>query len=211
MDQQQPAAPGPVDPPQPADAPPPAPAPAAPPPVAPAAPPPVASAPVPPAPVPPVPSSAPPSWQSGPQPVGPAPGVEFAGYGARILAYIIDGILVGVGVWVIAFLSILMGGGSELNIVSTILLGAAILLGLVYFPFFWQRTGQTPGMQALNIRVVRDRDGGPVTWGSAILRLIGYGINSIVFGIPIGWLWILFDSRRRGWHDLIGSTVVVKA
>ena len=81
----------------------------------------------------------------------------------------------------------------------------------MYFPFFWQRTGQTPGMQALNIRVVRDKDGGTGrAGGTAILRLIGYGINSIVFGLPIGWLWILFDSRRRGWTDLIGSTVVVK-
>ena len=197
MDTQPPAAPGPVDPPQSADAPPPVPAPAAPPPVAPA-----------PAPVP---SSAPAYWQGGAEVTGPAPGVEFAGYGARILAYIVDGILVTIGVWVIAFLSILFGSGSELNIISTILLGLAILLGLVYFPFFWQRTGQTPGMQALNIRVVRDKDGGPVSWGSAILRLIGYGINSIVFGLPIGWLWNEIDSRRRGWHDLIGSTVVVKA
>ena len=198
MDTQPPAAPGPVDPPQSADAPPPVAAPAAPPPVAPA-------------PVAPVPSSAPAHWQGGAQVTGPAPGVEFAGYGARIVAYILDGILVSIGVWVIAFLSILFSSGSELNIISTILLGLAILLGLVYFPFFWQRTGQTPGMQALNIRVVRDKDGGPVSWGSAILRLIGYGINSIIFGLPIGWLWILFDSRRRGWHDLIGSTVVVKA
>jgi uncharacterized RDD family membrane protein YckC len=206
MDTQPPAAPGPVDPPQPADAPPPPVA--APPPVATA---PVAPPPVAPAPVAPAPSSAPPYWQGGAQPAGPAPGVEFAGYGARIVAYIIDGILINIGVWVIVFLSLLTGSGSDINIVATILIGFAILLGLVYFPFFWQRTGQTPGMQALNIRVVRDKDGGPVSWGSAILRLIGYGINSIVFGLPIGWLWILFDSRRRGWHDLIGSTVVVKA
>jgi len=199
MDTQPPAAPGPVDPPQSADAPPP-------PIPAPAAPPPVAQAPLEP-----VPSSAPAYWQGGAQVTGPAPGVEFAGYGARIVAYLIDGILINIAVWVIVFFAILTGSGSEINIIATILIGLAILLGLVYFPFFWQRTGQTPGMQALNIRVVRDKDGGPVSWGSAILRLIGYGINSIVFGLPIGWLWILFDSRRRGWHDLIGSTVVVKA
>jgi uncharacterized RDD family membrane protein YckC len=163
-----------------------------------------------PPPVAPAPSSAPAYWQGGAEVSGPAPGVEFAGYASRIVAYIVDGILVGVLVWVIVFFALLLGGG-DLDIVSTILIGAGVLVGLAYFPFFWQRTGQTPGMQAMHIRVVRDKDGGPVGWGSAILRLIGYTINSIIFGLPIGWLWVFFDRRRRGWHDLIGSTVVVKA
>ena len=93
----------------------------------------------------------------------------------------------------------------------SILIGFSILLGLVYFPYFWQRDGQTPGMSMFDIRVVRDADGGKVDWLHAILRFIGYGINSIVFGLPIGWLWVFVDKRRRGWMDLIGSTVVVKS
>lgn len=206
MDQQPPSAPQPADAPQP-----PAPAPAAPAPVVPA--PPVA-----PPPVAPAPSSAPPYWQGGAQVTGPAPGVEFAGYGARILAYIIDGILLGI---IITVLSLVLGavlvGSTRDNEVGalgataiTIWVGVTILVGILYFPYFWQQSGQTPGMRMFGIRVVRDRDGGPVGWGGAILRFIGYSINSIVFGLPIGWLWILFDSRRRGWHDLIGGTVVVK-
>lgn len=27
----------------------------------------------------------------------------------------------------------------------------------------------------------------------------------------IGYIWIFIDKRRRGWHDLIAGTVVVKA
>ena len=189
------------------------PAPAAPPPTTspPAAPAPVTPAPAPVTPVPPAVSSAPPYWQSDPGLAGPAPGVEFAGYGARIVAYIVDSFLISIGVGVLAFLAILAGGGDNSGILTTILVGFAVILGLAYFPFFWQRDGMTPGMQLFNIRVVRDKDGGPLGWGSAILRLIGYTINSIIFGLPIGWLWVLFDKRRRGWHDLIGGTVVVKA
>jgi uncharacterized RDD family membrane protein YckC len=83
------------------------------------------------------------------------------------------------------------------------------IISLVYFPYYWAKTGQTPGMKQQGIKVVRDRDGGPITMGTAILRLIGYWVSGLVF--YIGYIWIFIDKRRRGWHDLIAGTVVVKA
>ena len=83
------------------------------------------------------------------------------------------------------------------------------LVSLLYFPYFWQRSGQTPGMRLMQIKVVRDADGGPLTWGPAILRLIGYWISGIVF--YLGYIWIFIDKRKRGWFDLIAGTVVIKA
>ena len=47
----------------------------------------------------------------------------------------------------------------------------------VYFPYFWTKDGQTLGMRPFHLRVVMDRDGGTVTLGPAILRLIGYWIE----------------------------------
>ena len=164
-------------------------------------------------------ASAPPGWKSDPVAVGPAPGVEFAGYGARLIAYIIDGLILGVVISVlsIVLLAILAMSVSNDNEVSTIGVittvvwtGVIIIVSFLYFPYFWQKNGRTPGMSVFGIRVVRDADGGPVGWGSAILRYIGFFIDSIVFGIPIGFLWVFFDKRRRAWHDLIGSTVVIK-
>jgi uncharacterized RDD family membrane protein YckC len=190
--------------PRPGDAPPPPESPVAPPPgTAPVTPP--SSTPIPP----PV-SSAPPYWQSDLGPAGPAPGVEFASYGSRIVAYIIDVIVLGLVTGILAFLAVLFGGGDTSNILSTILIGVVVIVSIGYFPFFWQRDGKTPGMQTFGIRVVRDRDGGPLGWGAAILRLIGFAIDSIIFGLPIGYLWAFVDKRRRCWHDLIASTVVVK-
>ena len=86
---------------------------------------------------------------------------------------------------------------------------AFVAFNLVYFPWFWARGGQTPGMRLMAIRVVRDADGGPVSLGAAILRLIGYWINNLTF--YIGFAWILVDKRRRGWHDLLAGTCVVDA
>lgn len=199
MDQQPPPAPVPADAPQPA---PPAPTPA----------PPQNWSATPPA-------GAPPYWQSAPDAIGPAPGVEFAGFGARLIAYIVDGFIASIIIFGLSFflipLAIGTSNGDQISGLGaatlTVWVGIVILVSLLYFPFFWQRSGQTPGMRMLGIRVVRDRDGGKIGWLSAILRYIGYAINGIIPGLPIGWLWVLVDKRRRGWHDLIGGTVVIKA
>jgi uncharacterized RDD family membrane protein YckC len=138
---------------------------------------------------------------------GPAPGVDFGSPGARLIAYVVD--------------IIIQFGVSTLLFIASVILGAIFLpLGLiaglagfaflfVYFPYYWQKSGQTPGMKMLSIKVVRDRDGGPVSWGQAILRLLGYWVSGFVF--YLGYIWIFIDKRKRGWHDLIAGTIVVEA
>ena len=59
------------------------------------------------------------------------------------------------------------------------------------------------------IRVVPDRDGGPVGSGAAILRLVGFWISGAVFNL--GYVWVLIDVRRRGWHDLLAGTCVISS
>ena len=169
----------------------------------PAPPPPVVSEPAPPAPA--------ASWAA-PEPTpGPAPGVEFAEPGARLVGYIIDIVINVVLVVVLAIVGGLLA--VTLPILSVIPFLAIIIIPLIYFPYFWSRqgpeNGQTPGMKQMGIRVVRDSDGGPITIGPAILRLIGYWVSGFVF--YIGYIWIFVDKRRRGWFDLIAGTVVVKA
>jgi uncharacterized RDD family membrane protein YckC len=170
-----------------------------------------------------------PTWQTPAEPAGPAPGVRFAGHGARLGAYILDGILVGavttllVIVLMIAFFGsldftidangdVIFGDASAaaasvgLFVLGSVLIG---VLAMLYFPFFWARGGQTPGMRAAGIRVVNDRDGSRIGWGTALLRLVGYWVSGAVF--YLGFVWILVDSRRRGWHDLIAGTCVIGA
>jgi uncharacterized RDD family membrane protein YckC len=155
------------------------------------------------------------SWQAPPMEAGPAPGVRFAGYGARLIAYIIDGIVLAIVVTVvsIALLAILAAAAASnsdavAGLTALVWLLAILVISLLYFPYFWANGGATPGMRLFHIRVVRDADGGPVGWGAAILRLIGYWINGLV--LYLGYIWIFIDKRRRGWHDLIAGTVVIE-
>jgi uncharacterized RDD family membrane protein YckC len=62
-------------------------------------------------------------------------------------------------------------------------------------------------MRAAGIRVVRDRAGGPIGGGAAILRLVGSWISVAAF--YLGYVWVLIDERRRGWHDLLAGTCVI--
>jgi hypothetical protein len=40
-----------------------------------------------------------------------------------------------------------------------------------------------------------------------VLRYVGYLVSAIV--VSLGFIWILFDSKRQGWHDKIAKTYVV--
>ena len=158
------------------------------------------------------------AWQAPPPEPGPAPGVEFAGYGARLVAWILDGLILALS-WIVL---ILVFGGvfatgagigpprsyGVLAAGISILFLIALVVYIAYFPFFWARGGQTPGMRVAGIRVVRDADGRPVGGGAAVLRLIGIRVSAAVF--YIGFIWVFIDKRRRGWHDLIAGTVVIK-
>jgi len=146
-------------------------------------------------------------WQAPEQEIGPAPGVVFAGPGARLVAYIVDVIIVTVVVVLLSILGVALAVTIPLLAVLPIV--AIIVIPLVYFPYYWSSSGQTPGMKMMGIRVVRDRDGGPVTGGQAVLRLLGYWVSGFVF--YLGYIWIFIDKRKRGWHDLIAGTVVVEA
>jgi uncharacterized RDD family membrane protein YckC len=82
------------------------------------------------------------------------------------------------------------------------------LIGIVYVIGLWGATGQTIGMKVLGLRIVRDADGGRITWGKAVLRFIGLLVAFAC--IYIGVIWVAFEPRKRGWHDMIGGTVVIQ-
>lgn len=147
-------------------------------------------------------------WQPPEPEMGPAPGMAFAGPGGRLVAYIVDIIVITVAVIVVAILGGLLTVVAPVIGIFSLILGI-LIVPLIYFPYYWSSSGQTPGMKMMGIRVVRDRDGGPVTGGQAVLRLIGYWVSGAVF--YLGYIWIFIDKRKRGWHDLIAGTVVVEA
>jgi len=126
--------------------------------------------------------------------VGPAPGVVFGGFWIRFVALVIDAILVGIVAGVI------------LSATKTPAL--TYVIEIAYFVVCWGFLGQTIGMMLFGLRIVRNSDGGKLTWGNVILRMIGWFVAGFV--LALGFIWVAFDSRKRGWHDMIGGTVVIR-
>jgi uncharacterized RDD family membrane protein YckC len=153
------------------------------------------------------------------RPKAAASGARLAGLGARLAAWVIDWIVMAVAFVLLLFVmgvAVVGGlglGGAEGSGATVAIMAISVALfvafNILYFPVSWARGGQTPGMRAMAIRVVREQGGGPIDLGDGVLRLIGYWISFLA--LLIGFLWILVDKRRRGWADLLAGTIVVDA
>ena len=124
-------------------------------------------------------------------------GVVYAGFWIRFLANIIDGCILLIPNMVLRF--------AVESPASTLL---QIAVGLVYTVGFWTAEGATPGKMAVGIRITTV-DLQPIDFGRALLRYIGYLASGIT--LLIGFLMIAFTRQKRGLHDYIAGTVVVKA
>jgi uncharacterized RDD family membrane protein YckC len=129
--------------------------------------------------------------------------MEKIGFGPRFVAYLIDIVIL----YVVNFVLGLLGGmlGDTATLIVSLL---SIVISIGYFVYFWTSSGQTIGHSIMKIKVVTV-DGGKLDMGKAILRYVGYLISGAIIGL--GFLWVLFDANKQGWHDKIAGTYVVKA
>jgi uncharacterized RDD family membrane protein YckC len=142
--------------------------------------------------------------------------MSAGGFLQRTLAFPLDLALVG-AVWLLGALWLVIVYAATADnpaqlVALALLAGAALGLGLVlnaaYFVGFVGGCGQTPGQMVFGVRVICG-DGGRVGYARALLRWIGYGLVFATLGL--GWLMALLDRQRRGLHDWIAGTRVVRS
>ena len=135
---------------------------------------------------------------------------QYAGFVTRFIAFFIDIAIITIISAVVAavtrmILEFFRAGELATTIAGIVMAGFHLSFAFLYFVFLWMAIGQTPGKMLLGLRVVR-ANGGPITFGVALRRWIGYFISAILF---LGFLWVFMDARRQGWHDKIANTFVV--
>ena len=140
------------------------------------------------------------------------PELEYVGFWLRVVASVIDSVLVMIVTWPLLFwiygvayvqadsFTIIRGPADFL--ISWVLPAAAII-------WFWvAQKGQTPGKRAVGAMIVDAQTGAPLSVRQAVIRYLGYFVSML--GLFIGFIWVGFDPRKQGWHDHIAGTVVVR-
>lgn len=145
--------------------------------------------------------------------------LNYAGFGIRLLAAIIDGIIFGIIYWPFEFgFGLLYFGSLDsyfanqmapsdlMYLIYTNLL--TFVLGWFYFSLFLSsKMNATLGKKLLKLQVV-DLQGERNTFGKATLRYIGYYLSAII--LFIGYLMVLFRKDKRALHDLLAGTIVIR-
>jgi uncharacterized RDD family membrane protein YckC len=144
--------------------------------------------------------------------------VRWGGYFRRSLAFFIDvSVLFSLSallVW-LSYVGYTVGLAANQRTLSAGNLGglARLLflgwfaLGAGYFILFHGMDGRTIGKWAFGLRVVGANQA-PITYRQALIRWIGYFPSVLFFGLGI--LWIIGSREKRGWHDLLAGTWVIR-
>jgi uncharacterized RDD family membrane protein YckC len=146
--------------------------------------------------------------------------VQYAGFWIRVVAVLIDGILINLVVWPIMMLVGGIGGaavsssqdpGAALAVIlgmMSILFPVLIVGGWLYEAFTTSSSWQgTVGKKILGLKVT-DEAGNRITFA----RASGRHFSKIVSGmiLYIGFIMAGFTDRKRALHDMIAGTLVVK-
>jgi uncharacterized RDD family membrane protein YckC len=73
---------------------------------------------------------------------------------------------------------------------------------------FWIKKAATPGKMAIGATIVDARTGEQPTTGQFVIRYFAYIVSTLP--LFLGYLWVVFDSRKQAWHDKLAGTVVVQ-
>jgi len=151
---------------------------------------------------------------------------HYAGFVSRLIAFIIDTVIIsftiGATTWFLSVtatvlqlrtfvgfsLSAVNGSEEFINFLFGPYMATAFIISVIiaYHVFFTVFAGQTPGKALLGLRVVTVQ-GTRLGYLRALLRLVSY----IPSGLPLylGFLWVILDDHRQGWHDKIAGTYVI--
>ncbi len=130
-----------------------------------------------------------------------------AGLLRRLLAASYDALLL-IALYMVATVPLLLlTGGEAIPAGHPLYLLYLLLLGQLFFGYFWTRRGQTLGMQTWRIRLV-NADGGPCQRRQAVRRYFGALLSWALLGT--GFLLQLIDRDGLSLHDRLSGTRIVR-
>lgn len=136
--------------------------------------------------------------------------LPYSGFWTRFFAMVLDTIIL---LFIIVALLYLFFGAAVTSNPEAVSGPLAFTINnglpLLYTVLFWRYWAATPGKKMMGVCLVDARTGGPVPLPRLVLRYFAY----IVSALPLflGFIWVVFDKHKRGFHDIIAGTLVVHA
>ena len=92
------------------------------------------------------------------------------------------------------------------SIGSAIFIIHCLTVSFLFYGWFWTHGGQTLGMRAWNLYLIKP-DGKFIDWKIAAVRYLGAILSWAVAGL--GFTWILLNKQKLAWHDKLSNTQIV--
>ncbi|MDX1492160.1 MAG: RDD family protein [Pseudohongiellaceae bacterium] len=130
--------------------------------------------------------------------------VRYAGFNIRLLASLIDSVLI--TLLLSPLLPLLIGEAANDPLsIANIFVSTIIALGVTLV--FWKYRSATPGKIILGLKIIDEASGGKPSSRQLVVRYLSYYVSLLGFGL--GFLLIPMDTKKRGWHDKIAGTLVI--
>lgn len=78
----------------------------------------------------------------------------------------------------------------------------------VYLVICWHYWSASPGKLLFRLVIVDKKTLKPVDDLQSVMRVFGYVLSFLPLGLGI--IWMAFDKKKRGFHDIFAGTVVMK-
>jgi uncharacterized RDD family membrane protein YckC/ribosomal protein L40E len=160
-----------------------------------------------------------------PEQAGVYVNVEYGGFWLRFCAYLIDSTIISVATglftipWVVWMNNLTESAAykyaedtsamdTRIGLWTLLMLLGIILVAVAYYTIAVGKWGKTLGKMAVGLKVVK-ADGEKVSYARALGRYLAYILNGFTF--YLSFLIIAFTPKKRGLHDYIADTIVVKS
>ena len=137
----------------------------------------------------------------------------IAGFWIRVLAVFIDEVLIGVVRFFVVVAIVSNAADADISnaVIFVVVAIVSIIMHGLYYVSFWTFKQATPGKIAIRAELIDVASGGKPALKQLIGRWLLFGVLLWIPALP---LWLLFlrvalSDRKRGYHDIVGKTMVV--
>lgn len=131
---------------------------------------------------------------------------NVAGLGERILAFLIDGLVMGLYIFAVIFIFSTLELGGDYMMIISMTIGLPIFLYHLLWEMLWN--GRSPGKAAMGLRVVK-LDGTQPSFSNYLLRWLLRIIDITATSGSLALVSILLNGKGQRVGDIAASTTVI--